>query len=406
MAAELSTNNPFSERPAEKYFVGRDDQVSVFESALNDLVAGTAGHILVGGLDGSGKTSFLSHLRSLADAAGFAGCKIKLDKPEGDPGTRGLNNIRGILRTTAERLDASSDGALASLAAEWDRGNDSPMFQQCRVDTLRTDLVEHDFAELSSQATSRSIPGIVLCIDEGQWLAPNALSTLKNALQDSNGYLVVISLRVPALQGDAVTAARSLLDQTALDAAGDIGASRFFMTPLEMGPFASLAEGERCITRRLEGNKLRFAPSTVHDIVQLADRAPGKIVSYARALYLTAQQNGSPVADDTHLADVVRSVNRIHIEHAAGLVADLSPIVRKAVKHLADRENAVSPASIARHIYPELDSGAAEGVSEMLDQALRSFSSNSRSCEHDGEGRFRITDPLERYCLRTAFDDE
>jgi hypothetical protein len=85
MPGPQASNNPFSEKPANQHFVGRDEQLEAFDAALVDLRACSAGHMFVAGLDGTGKTSFLARLSDIARNEGFAGCKVKLSKPDPDP---------------------------------------------------------------------------------------------------------------------------------------------------------------------------------------------------------------------------------------------------------------------------------------------------------------------------------
>jgi AAA ATPase domain len=280
MSSEPAAYNPFSERPAHEYFVGREEQLDAFQAGLRDLRADSPGHMFVAGLDGTGKTSFLARLKEIANDAGLAGCGIKLNDPKAvtEPAKLPIENVSAIIRSVAERVDLGDPSSKMRLADDWDKGSQSNIFRQTRASEVRTDLMTSDFARLAEYARAKSMERIVICVDEGQWLAPSALSAIKNALQDSDRYLVVLSIRVPALDGDAITAGRGLLDTNALAATGDIGASRFFITPLEMGPFVSMVEAERCITRRLEGNKIRFHPTVTHGIVQLASRSPGKII--------------------------------------------------------------------------------------------------------------------------------
>jgi len=65
--------NPFNVQWMERYFVGRQDELRVFEINLQGLKQGQQSHLLVAGVHGTGKTFYLNKLVEIAKSKNCIG---------------------------------------------------------------------------------------------------------------------------------------------------------------------------------------------------------------------------------------------------------------------------------------------------------------------------------------------
>jgi hypothetical protein len=134
--------NPFTESPAGKYFVGRENQLREFRLHLEGLKEKSPSHMYVAGVHGTGKTSYLVRLVNLASEHNIIGVLSNLD--ESTPRENISSVIRALLEGVQQRFISAGQNRI-SLVDDWDRGPTSTLFQHPRIDRLSSDHVRQDF---------------------------------------------------------------------------------------------------------------------------------------------------------------------------------------------------------------------------------------------------------------------
>lgn len=378
MSQQIEYVNPFTEQTPKHLFVGREPETRTFKANLDALDKGVTNHTFVAGLHGTGKTSYLDHINTIAKLADFVAVFSTVDEDD-----KPLGQISSAVLGVAEALDIEIGGG--PYEADWLAGTASLLFRQPKRDALSSDALTRDFRVLSDAARDEAGKrGIVLCLDEGQRLSQQALSALKNAVQHQAHMLVVLSLRLDSFAGSAVVAGRAMLDAKASQAERDYGASRLFVTEVPMGAFSTEAEGVDCVATRLEGNALQFEPALIRAVVRLGDNVPRDIIRYAHKVYNLASVQGLVLAPLSVVDAVVEELHEIEVQTARDVVEGLSGLVRSQLAALLERGGAASTKEIAHAFGPGSDRAAdLEAVVHAELGALASrFSPLTRS--HDG----------------------
>ncbi len=252
------TANPFTETIDGDYFVGREQELAIFEANLQGLRSKRPIHGYVAGIHGTGKTFYLYKISDIARSRNFCAVTSVLDAsiPAYDQMT-GL--LRAIVVAVQSDLLRAGVPSGSGLEADWRFGEGSKLFQHPRHKSLTSDAVRQDLETLAEHARAAGRDGIVVCIDEGQRIEPFALSALKNALQPLGFYMVMLSLRLASDSRGGTVEGRSLLEERASLAEGDIGAARLFVTGISMGPFASDLEVHRFFEKRTANSSIHFS---------------------------------------------------------------------------------------------------------------------------------------------------
>lgn len=395
-------NNPFSEQTAGKYFVGREEEFKQFQDNLDGLASGIANHAFVAGLHGAGKTSYLDRLATIARDQGFVGVLTNVSPEQEDA----VQNVRAILRAIADALEewpeASHD---IGTGVDWAKGQDSALFRQVKSDQLEPDQVRRDLTKLWSIASDAGARGIVLCIDEAQWLQPEALSALKTGLEAQTNVVAVISLRLPAAEEGLRKAGRARLEELAMRAGGDIGASRLYTTEIAMGPFANDTEAQRCIDRRLQDNAISFDDPLCKEIIGLAARVPRDIILYSQKVYARADESGCSTAEVALLNEVVREHHAAEVAQAANLVENLAKSAQSLLKALLECDGCATGHELATRIQASADADTLNTIAEGINSQLSGVSTTFPGLLA-ADGRFQIASRSHLYALRIALEEQ
>jgi hypothetical protein len=387
--------NPFTEQVAVRYFVGREDELKNFRTDLSGLREKMPNHQFVAGVNGSGKTWYLAKLVEIAQAEGFVAAMPTLDAQ-----SLARLHIDSVLRAVVAAIAQRVGGV--PLLDDWDKGADSTYFQHPRSSDVQSDRIRHDFEVLSNLLSEAHIVGAVICIDEGQRIDGRAMSALKNALQHVNSFLVVLSVRLVSDNGGAAAAGRLYLETKAVnEAEGDVGAARFYVSGVSLGPFRTDAEVEACIRRRLEGHTINFSDDVVARIARLSGRVPKTIITISNAVYDAAQKERATSADVAVLNSSFLSLNGAQFAAAAALVEGMTQAARMAIGALVQLRAPASASDIAQHLYPTVTPSMRAGLVEAVEAGLSRVSSLGGLCKQT-DAKFEISTPVDAYALELA----
>lgn len=397
--AAVASYNPFSETVRDRYFVGREKQQQQFMSHLEGLRAGVPNHIFLAGRDGTGKTFFLRRMQDLSAQGGFVAVPVMLDEKRTP-----VQQTAGIMREMIKQLDLAVGrrGGKLGLLADWEKGESSKVFNFPRLagDAPSSNLMREDFERLESEMVPRGIPGMVVCLDEGQYIHPSAMSALKASLQQCHRFLVVLSVRILPSTLPPSTEGRALLEEKARQAGGDFGAAAFYVAGIDMGAFESDAEAGDCIRRRLEDNRIQFDDDVIRDIAAIERRLPRGIVRLSSSVYSEAASDGAVRARARHLTTVFESAYPEQLTHMAAILAQRPEFVRQYLNAVAGAPAGATSRGLAESIYPNLPEQAlkqlaltAEAELERVRQSLPTLR------KHDA--LYILEDPVQAFALRT-----
>jgi hypothetical protein len=388
--------NPFTEQITVEYFVGREYQLSQFRSDLGGLKAKLPNHQYVAGLHGTGKTSFLAKLADIARENQFLAAIPTLDAE---------SLVWGQLSTILEKIiiELQTLSKNEAILSDWRKGKASQYFQHPRTDEVKSDRLRQDFETIEGFMKEAGIPGAVVCIDEGQRINGRTMSALKNSLQYIRGYMIILSLRlITDSPGGAVALGRDLLDTKASnDAEGDIGASRFYVTGIPIGPFDTEQEAAQCIKRRLVDHVVQFEDEVVNRVVRISGRIPKNIVSLSNSVYNDAKITDSRLVNVAELNQTFRAKYNKETVDAQTLLANATEATRSAVRSLLELRQSATAKAIATHLYP---SAKPETIAYLIDGIrgdLERFCSSTSSCLKV-EDHYAIFDPVYAYALELA----
>jgi hypothetical protein len=393
-------NNPFTENIVLEYFVGREEQLKQFRADLKGLRGKNPNHQYIAGMHGTGKTYYLAKLAEIARAEGFLAVMTKLTAQSGSRG-QVMEIFEAIVAELEKHMENNASGKAVPIGRDWEAGENSKYFKQPRTEELKIDRVRQDFLTLWSFIEKIKIPGCVVCIDEGQRIDGFALSTLKNALQDLNSYLIVLSLRVEYDTEGMIAAGRKKLDLKANDAEGDIGASRFLVTGVPIGPFENDQEVYECINRRLQGNVVQFDDEVIFRIALITKRTPRDIIRLANNVYYDALNRAEPVVNIQRLNDTFRNMYRKEVLDAQTYIANISSAARSVLCCLLDVRQPSNAAAITTRLYPaatpEMLDYLANGIQGELDRLCGSLPYCLRA-----DDRYDIPNSVHAYALGLA----
>lgn len=388
--------NPFIEQTGVEYFVGREELLKQFKNDLKGLKAKLPNHQYVAGLQGTGKTTYLSKLVDLAKAEGFLTAMPSLDQQA--PSRGHISKImRAIVHELQQRLNVN-------YLDDWDAGSKSKYFSHQKSDELDSDRLRQDFQIIERLMKEAGIIGAVICIDEGQRIDGRALSALKNSLQHLKTYLIVLSIRLATDSRGAVAEGRRWLEaKVGAEAEGDIGASRFYVTGVPIGPFDTDDEAALCIKRRLTDNAIQFDEQVINRIGRISRRLPNDIILICNNLYNHAFKCGARVVTSELLNQTFRSMYRNQVEEAMSLLNNATATTKLGLKGLLILRQPATAKEIAVQMQPGADSDLqatiAEAIQLNLDRIHKAFPLSSTTFLRKVENRFDVPDPVYAYAF-------
>ncbi|MBI3661346.1 ATP-binding protein [Candidatus Acetothermia bacterium] len=152
-------SNPFTEAAAGKYFVGRDEQIEQFKRHLTGLRQNQPSHLYVAGVHGTGKTSFLQKLSSIASHQEFISLMFNLD-----PDVPDRDHLSTIMRAILVGLESKShvQRSQHQFLQDWDSGKNSKLFYHPRTDKLESNIIRQDFELMIKIMAEKQIKGTAL----------------------------------------------------------------------------------------------------------------------------------------------------------------------------------------------------------------------------------------------------
>lgn len=391
--------NPFHNRAAGRYFVGRENELRGFENGLDALVQGEPSHIYIAGVNGFGKTSCLAKLEELATPRKILTIQVSLD--EKMSGHEQILSMCETLVTGADRVIANEAG-VPRLRDQWEQEKGSS-FRQPGKDRLTTDALRHDL-QVVSDALHDYVKGILICIDLGERIMPETLSALTSAVGPLPQYLIAMTIRLPSDGGNPAGAGRQRLDEIAAEAGRNMSASRAFSSAVGLGPFTP-AQARECVLRRLEGRTISFDDAVIATIARAAERQPRRVVEYAHDVYDKAAIEGSDVATVAHFRQVFEETHPLEVGEARALRDQNSPGQRTTLRELSRQDGPMSPLDLAKAIYPELPANKLEVFEEAIKGLLDRVKETTPFCRESG-GRYEVPDAVRRYALEICLEPE
>lgn len=390
--------NPFHVQWMERYFVGRQDELRVFNINLQALKQGQQSHLLVAGVHGTGKTFYLNKLVEIAKSNNCIG--VLADCPESQP----LEQASSILLQTIKELQTqiTPNGSPPSmeLSADFDKKDKSTLFSFPKRDYLAESDLKDDFGFLAKRAKAAGRNGIVICIDEGQRSTRVLLSALKNALSKVEGILIVLSWRLSSDAKGAVAQAREELVRRMVDTEGDkdIGAASFFSSQTAMGPFKTDEEVEAYFRARLTGNTIRFSPEISSHFGEIANKVPRPMTDLAHDVYDAALRENLTDVNLPLLDKCFRDRYTGEVKRAIDLCSDLSPETMTVLKALCQHPDFATPLDLAKDAFSGMPTSVAVSfVSSQLDKLCQSSSILQKT-----DDKYSIVDSFSRYALKMA----
>jgi len=389
--------NPFTEQINVEYFVGREHLLQQFRDNLNGLRSRVPNHQFIAGVHGTGKTSLLAKLVELSKSEGFLAVMPILDA---EVLSRG--HIFTIMRSLISGVELTPGVRVSGLVSDWDKGKDSVYFQLPKTEDLKSDRLRHDLETVQKLLKEANIPGAVICIDEGQRIDGRALSALKNSLQMLDYYLLSISLRIISDSDGAVVEGRRLLEtKAAEEAEGDIGAARFYVTGIPIGPFETNEEAADCIHRRLYDNVIQFDDEVIERIGWVNGRTPKNMISFSSALYNDAKRINISQVDVKVFNQTFRSVHGKKLSEAETFIINSSFDIATALRGLLELGQAADASTIANHLYPGIASDVRETLAEGIQGNLEHVCSTTPFC-NKVQDRFEMSGPIDAYSVGLA----
>lgn len=214
-----SVNKFFWQSEVEReLFVDRKEELEDAIVSCRQSLGGVPGGILVVGGRGIGKTSFLLALRSALSARGVVSCQRKLDPSMVSEGNE-LSLFKNIIRdlgfacteagAISENLGKRLMSALVTKTGIDSLSMDFPYLtivaskdKQSELGQFPADVLKEGLNELLAKL-SKPTPGLVLCLDEGDFLADNLtlLHVIRNVFQEFEGIVLVIAGTSKLLEG-------------------------------------------------------------------------------------------------------------------------------------------------------------------------------------------------------------
>jgi hypothetical protein len=399
LAESPNAANPFNNRAAGRYFVGRENEVLSFENALDALIQGEPSHMYIAGVNGFGKTSCLAKLAELAVPRGVLTIQVDLDQRMS--GHEQARSMSETLIAAADEVLESRAGA-PRLRKQWEQGKGSP-FRQPGKDRLTTDALRHDL-RLVRDALRDYAKGILICIDLGERIMPETLSALTSAVGPLPEYLIAMTVRLASDGGSPARAGRQRLDEIAADAGRNMSASRAFSTAVGLGPFTP-AQARDCVLRRLDGRTISFEDAVIGAITRTAEWQPRRIVEYAHDVYDKAALERTGVATVAHFRRVFEETHPREVGEARSLRDQISPGRRATLRELSRHDRPMSPLDLARAIYPDLSADRLEVFEEAVRNLLDRVQETTPFCRESG-GRYEVPDAVRRYALEICLEPE
>ena len=392
--------NPFNENrtAAGPHFVGREEELGLLDEALSAAGTGDSVGLMVPGVHGSGKSSFLgeAELRCLAQ-------HLLPVRVQAIASMTNVAVVSSLLRKAAQGADAIPTSLTDSLVACLAPNQQGPAFQVPKADILTPDLVVEDLTLVQDFARTRGLRGMALLIDEAQYCDAELFQVIRYITHAMDGVAVLMAVRVPSAPYGALRAGEDWLRHTLGQALGDPGTERLFQDMAALGPFEE-DEGLECIERRLSMPDVRvsFSDDLCRAVVSLSGRVPREIVRICRTIYQEALRKTRVHAGLSDLEPAYRKVHGGAIVAAERRISQLGESRERLLKEIVTSAGPVTVDSLARKLHPGLHRSNPEGAAEAVRSQVDALMMTCGSVQVLPDLRYAVTDEVGRAAVKLA----
>ena len=389
--------NPFTEQIAGKYFVGRESQLDLFINRLNGLKSNVPNHLFIAGIHGTGKTSFLGRISEIAKEHGLLSSITTLDTNKS-----GYEHVYSIIRAIIKSIQESQKlrvGSKHNFLNDFDSGENSQFFKFPKSKILNSDYINEDLVTIKELVLNQDKRGVVICIDEGQRIESSALSALKNAIQNIDYCLIILSLRLVDSKGGIANAGKAILEKIVKDGEGDYGAARLFVNGIEIGPFETDQEAFECVTKRLHNNVVQYKNEVIQEIIKISERVPREIISLCSDLYNHSQEENIEFVDENAFNKMIRIIYESETAFIEGICSSI-PQSQLNILYTLSQGNEMTILEIGKKLYPCIDLLKSEYIKNGIEKDLLTLNENFKIIKVNTESKYSILKPIYTFLIK------
>ena len=392
--------NPFVEdEGAREYFVGRHDEVRRITQWLADASDGQGISAIVTGLHGTGKTSVLERAAELAEESKFSVVTSLCSES-----STTYQQMCSLIVKCAVAADAQPTAA-PSLKGEWtDSSNGpNPKFLLPTVEYPDPSAFEHDLKRVVDVVGPKTgSTGLVLAVDEAQYLTREFLSILRNVVRAlrKTPLLILLAVRVETATHGAAASGREWVRDLVGSSGGDPGLERFLLNQIALGPFDGSTARE-ALERRLADvpKDLRFPDDVIRSIASVSGGNPRQLVKLAHEVF-ELQRTREKRADQELFERAFRETFPEAIAIAQNSLNGMDDTMKGLLKVLVETRSSLSPKGIGELLYEQKYRSDPEEVTRRASAQLEKLEHQCAGVVSRGDGTYGMQSELSRLAAR------
>jgi Cdc6-like AAA superfamily ATPase len=295
---KIEATNPFTPVPAgDKYFVGRKRELRKMTELLKNTAGGQADNIYVVGEGGIGKTSLIFMVEKKCEQMRLMSAYLVANAEN-----TSADLLQRILRKILDVLQEKNGQEIDLILEDFENGISGGKSNFFRfplaflTEKIDSDVIEHDLKFILKKTEKTHFNGIVLFIDDAQYLKDidgAVLQKLRGAIQAiGKGYMIVLSSTEDIIP--------SISQKYS-------GVDRFFPNKIILEMFESDEEAMDAIGKRLSDTPITFSEEVMLYVVRINRKHPQKIIIMCHDIFEAAKDNECREVDRRILDEVVFS---------------------------------------------------------------------------------------------------